>query len=510
MPKTCWYYAWRDFVKKPKQFRALIIVSMLVMMSVNFLLMYMECESIRQISEYTPTNYHIHLYYLTMKEAEEIEHMEEVDCIYTDYVEIREYGQSSSTVLEVRIRLKQQYADRAGTFARSLMSKYDLYEIPRYSEYRNNLKMYDDVYNYTYYVATTTPYITRPSTLIIVALFSLFLGSSVILLFQEKYERSVREYGTLRALGMRRRDIVVINLMETALVELISLIPAVLLSLASFRVFSRLASDIETDVTLQYVSNLPIGNIIAVFIAVTIGALAGSAITCALSYERSDIELINAQEQCSISFVEKTDPKLDRASSPRIYTRLYLVRMRKRQLLNAVSIAVTLPLPLYFTTLAVETIGEAEILSDYSLFILFIAAMLILASAVLTCATAGYHIMWRKREFSTFRLIGASKRMIFGLVIPEAIITSILCSLPGGLTTFYIYDKIAFAEAPVIKTWIAVEGMQHYTLAGALFLLLFGATAALVIVILPNLIGTSVMLLKSLKSNIIEAIREVE
>ncbi len=509
MLKTCWFYAWRDFVKKPKQFRALIIVSMLVMMSVNFFLMYLECESVRRVSEYTPSNYHIKLYYLTMAEAEEIERMEEVDCIYTEYVEMNEYGQKG-TVLAVRIRLKSAYANQAGSFARSLMSEYDLYELPRYSKYRTDFKMYSDVYNYNYYVETTTPYIVRPSTLMIVGLFSLFLGSSVILLFHEKYERSVREYGTLRALGMRRRDIVIINLMETALVEVVSLIPAVGLSVAAFRGFSQLASDIESDVVYQYVSNIPIGNIIVVFIAVTIGALAGSAITCALSYERSDIELINAQAQNSISFVEKTDPKIDRANSPGLYTRLYLVRMRKRQLLNAISIAVTLPLPLYFLTLAVQVVSEAAIDSIHSLFVIFIAAMLVLASSVLTCMTAAYHIMWRKREFSTFRLIGASKRMIFGLVIPEAIITSILCSLPGGITSFYTYDKITFAEAPVVKSWVAVAGMQHYTMASALFLLFFGAAAALVIIILPNLIGTSFTLLRSLKASIIEAIREVE
>ncbi|MDD6799114.1 MAG: ABC transporter permease [Firmicutes bacterium] len=466
--------------------------------------MYADCDYRSQRESDSLDNYHIYAYGVPESGAGAIRSDERVQ---------RVFFVNTSDGTQCRIQLKSEYANQAKSFFIELMNSFGLWSDPHYEGWTLKQLYYtigrEQYLNTVRYVSAITPYIARPSSILLTMFFAVFLGAAVSLLQNEKYNRSLADYGALRAIGMTKLQIYFINLFQTLIIDLASLLPAGALSVGAARLIAALLK--RAGVSFEYFSSAFYGpslylSVLLVFFELTAASLIGTLIVCRLAREIEIIDLINRRRELAVSWVEKSYDRFEKARSAAVYGLLRAIRCRRSVFISGIEVAVMLPLPVIMIYVLLS--GKVErAASTPSYWLIFsVSAGLSLTAAVVAAVVAGYHVLGRKKEFAVLRAIGSSKRGIFRIVLPSCITDALVSACTGAVAAAAACNWFINSEAPIVLTHHAVGIPLGQFLRLALF---FSASAA-AFTIPTELAGMSVSLLRSMGSSISDNLREVE
>lgn len=466
--------------------------------------MYADCENRNQNDSSSINNYHIYVFGMPENSAESILKDDRVQRVF--FVETDDGTQC-------RIQLKSKYSSDAKNIFIEIMDSFDMWSDPHYKGWTPKQVMYtisrDQYMNTSRYVSTVTPYVLRPTSILLTLFFAVFLGAAVSLLQNEKYNRSLADYGALRAIGMTKLQIFYINLFQTLVIDLASLLPAGALSVGAARLIAALLKN--TGISFEYFLSAFYGpslylSVMIVFVELAVASLIGTLLVCLLARDIEIIDLINRKRVMAVSWVEKSYDRFEKARSAAVYGVLRAIRFRRSVFISGLEVAVMLPLPVIMIYVLLS--GKIEsAATNPSYWLIFSVSMgLSLTAAIVAAVVAGYHVLGRKKEFAVLRSIGSSKFGVFKIVLSSCITDALVSACTGAVAAAIACNWFINAEATTILTHHAVG----IPLAEFLKLALFFSASAAAFTIPTELIGMIISLFGSMGSSISGNLREVE
>ncbi len=536
MFKVSFYYAFREIRRRPGRFFSMAAITASLLVVLILMLLWAEASWRDQVMPDHQENYHFSIRDLTQSQKDYITNQPWVQAAY----DIDFYHRDGSLYYnEFRVRVDWVNNLIAMRRAREIFDEFDLYFEDYYINTYN--MWYDNIYKnvvkewlgMTSYLGMTAEgraddgarssvittmarndyfcrltinsYIVRPEFLAQAVMFSLFLGSASIILQSEYYKRSFAEYGSMRAMGMRKQSLSAILIIENIAASLAALVIAAPISVGIVALYGALTAHIPGEgVYLRLGQSVPLPVILILAGILTVVSALGCLLVCLLYQKKPLIDLLRNVGSYQISFVAKTSDRFERAAGIGIYPLLRLIRTRVSLLMNAAVMAVMIPLPMYYlsaaATLATTVSDKNSLL--ITLYFAFMATALFITSSAVIGVAAHAAGGARTKELGTIRAIGGSRKHIRCLYYPEAFAPAMIALILGSFLYSYFSDptiRVSSISIPATETF----GQQ------ALQLLSYGPGLILLLG-LPTFIGCAAALCKFFRRSTVENIREAE
>ncbi len=531
--KTAWYLSFKEIRRRPGRFLGQVAVSAAILVAMILLLLYTEAAWRASVMPETEDNYHFTIEGLTDGQKQAVVEEPWVQVCYEE-LSYREDGSLSQNLFHVRVVWDE--IPKWSAHAIDLFDRLELWDTEPYSgRYKS---YYNDVFNNVTkknygatevagipvttlahkgaksgimsQVAANTPYINdtlnsyivQPSFFAYLTLFSLFFAAAIAILSSERYKRNLREYGTLRALGLTEGQVATMHTTETLLATLFAIPPAVAIAYYGVKLYIRLtASMVTDDVYLTLLDTPPVAVVLWVALFLTIASVLGSVAICMIHRRDPVMAQLRGEGAYQVSFVSKTSSAFEAAPGFADYNRLYVIRTRRTRILSAAVIVIMLPLPMfYLSMLAKSLLGlpasgqvvEALYLCFQSLFI-FITAI-----TVTVCSSAGA-ANERHREFGILRALGMTRRNINGVARSLATVEGVIISLLAVVLFAFLSDARLQSTALRVSTGKSM---------GELLILGLAAFLSAAVFVFPSVFGgLSLSLFRFHRRSVIHSLR---
>ncbi len=453
--KVSLWYVLREFRSRPKRFLSLVAVSAAILSVMILVVLWEEAAWRADVMPAREENYHFSFYNLTEADKTFIKRQAWVKETYDLYRSAEDPAYANT----FRVRVREEYWSNAIGCAREILISRNLLNRAPYkeiygTEYKSQYKkLFDRWYGMTvkngvriedaaalnarnfvliqyvqntgYTMRTQNGYIMQPGFLSFLFVLALFLGSAILILALEMYRSNFREYGSLRALGLRKEQIFFINLWESLFINAAAIPVAGLGTYGAVRLYYLLtdeytaqANDVYFTIT-NYVP-MPVLALLALYLLAT--ALGSTALCCFMYRKSSIMSLLRGENTFKIPFVAKTSPQFETARDIRVYGRLYGVRARATLTRFTLIVAIMLPLP---TSYLMQGVGMLTMLDTPSHIVEAIYSAFQIAAVLITTLSVTYSAsrmlaQSRAGELAVIRALGGSRRHIRLVTYPTA------------------------------------------------------------------------------------------
>lgn len=362
------------------------------------------------------------------------------------------------------------------------------------------------VMNRYYIRQVQNSYWMQPKFFMILVLFTSFLSAATTVLTLETYRSKFCDFGTLRALGMRRRDIFFVNWITSAIVTLIAIPVAIGVCFGAVQLYKCIVAPFGAAADFTYTIDrfIPWGTLAVLAVFMILSALVGTTVVCMLYRTKTTLSLLRREGTFTVPFVSKTSPAFERSEGVGGYNRLYGRRARSMLLRYSAVTAVLLPLPMYYMFLTVTQLLTLDSASDQItlIYTVFQLVGVMITSMCVAVVAARMFTGSRVGEFAVMRALGADRRAIHQVAYSTAawqtkvmlIFSLVLTWLMNGITATTYIDS--------------TEGAKSVS---EILLLLLGYGGSALLFIVPSVYGgLSTVLHRFFRRPIITAIREKE
>ncbi len=534
--KAIRYFLLRDIRTRPMQFLASVLVAVSAITALMLMLLYMEAAWRARVMPDHEYNYHFAVQNLSYAEKNDIANQPWAQACY----EIVEYDDDGNLLYDYfRIRVTWDEVTRWDVHAREIFDKYDMWHD---SAYRTR---YESSYNFIlgqlqkrYYGAdtvngtpittlaeqgakreilqwicnddfistTTNAYIFQPSFFGDMTLFGIFLAAVMAILSSERYKRQMKEYGTMRALGLRRRQLIALHCTHTALSSICAIPIAAGFTWGIVELYLYLLGDLVSadPAAMTLTSSIPFPVIGWCSLWMTVLSTIGSFIVCLLYRKTSVMALLRGEGSFQVSFVSKTSPAFEECPDTAAYNRLYLLRTRRSQIFAVAVITIMMPLPLMYMGFLINDVFELQYTDTLVTFLynLFQAIFIFITSITVTVLASAGMTDERHPEFGIFRALGITRKRLSDMVNVQSALRAVIIAVLAVAVFVTVSD--ARVQSSAITT--PMEDSLPAFLAKCLLDLIGTA-----IFVFPSVFGgVRLSLRRFFRRPIIDALRESE
>lgn len=461
--KAIRYFLLRDIRTRPLQFLSSVLVAMSAITALMLMLLYTEAAWRARVMPDHEQNYHFTVKNLSYDEKNEIANQPWAQACY----EILEYDDDGNLIRDdFRIRVTWDEVWRWGVHAREIFNKYNLWTDSAYrTRYENDYnfilgqlqKRYYNADNVNgtpittlaaqgaqrelllsidneYFVSiTTNAYTFQPAFFGNLTVFGMFLAAVMAILSSERYKRQMREYGTLRALGLRRRQLIALHCTHTALSSVCAIPLAAGFTWGIVELYLRLMGDLvhADPAAMTLTASIPIPIIGWCSLWMTVLSTVGSLIVCLLYRKFPVMALLRGEGTFQVSFVSKTSSAFEQSPDLSVYNRLYLLRTRKSQIFSVAVIAIMMPLPLMYMGFLIDDVFELQYTDALVTFLynLFQAIFIFVTSITVTVLASAGMTDERHAEFGIFRALGITRKRLSDTVNAQSALRAIIVAV---------------------------------------------------------------------------------
>ncbi len=461
--KAIRYFLLRDIRTRPLQFLSSVLVAMSAITALMLMLLYTEAAWRARVMPDHDLNYHFVVKNLSYAEKNEIANQPWAQACY----EILEYDDDGNLIRDdFRIRVTWDEVWRWGDRAWEIFDKYDMWDNRTYrSAYEYNYDYILEKLQKRYYNAevvngqpittsaelatkreiilkcgntafisdTINAYTFQPEFFGNLTVFGMFLAAVMAILSSERYKRQMREYGTLRALGLRRRQLIALHCTHTALSSVCAIPLAAGFTWGIVELYLRLMGDLvhADPAAMTLTASIPLPIIGWCSLWMTVLSTVGSLVVCLLYRKFPVIALLRGEGTFQVSFVSKTSPAFEDSPDLSVYNRLYLLRTRKSQIFSVAVIAIMMPLPLMYMGFLIDDVFELQYTDALVSFLynLFQAIFIFITSITVTVLASAGMTDERHAEFGIFRALGITRKRLSDAVNAQSALRAIIVAV---------------------------------------------------------------------------------
>ena len=461
--KAIRYFLLRDIRTRPLQFLSSVLVAMSAITALMLMLLYTEAAWRARVMPDHEQNYHFTVKNLSYSEKNEIANQPWAQACY----EILEYDDDGNLIRDdFRIRVTWDEVWRWGDRAWEIFDKYDMWDNRAYrSAYEYNYDYILEKLQKRYYNAevvngqpittsaelatkreivlkcgntafisdTINAYTFQPEFFGNLTVFGMFLAAVMAILSSERYKRQMREYGTLRALGLRRRQLIALHCTHTALSSVCAIPLAAGFTWGIVELYLRLMGDLvhADPAAMTLTASIPLPIIGWCSLWMTVLSTVGSLVVCLLYRKFPVIALLRGEGTFQVSFVSKTSPAFEDSPDLSVYNRLYLLRTRKSQIFSVAVIAIMMPLPLMYMGFLIDDVFELQYTDALVSFLynLFQAIFIFITSVTVTVLASAGMTDERHAEFGIFRALGINRKRLSDAVNAQSALRAIIVAV---------------------------------------------------------------------------------
>ncbi len=535
------WYALRDVRSRPKQFISLVAVSAAILTVMILAVLWEGALWREDVMPEKEHNYHFYFYNLSDEDKAYIRSQPWVLTTYDVYSEL-ESVKGTAHENAFRVRVTWENNAKSAMYARELLLRRGIIENEPYDKqyereynqaYGNLLEAWMGatvkngmpietmakniaitstldkyILNNNYTMKTLNGYTMQPTFLLRTFLLMLFLCAAILILTLETYRANFREYGTLRALGFKNGQLLLVNLCRTLLVSAAAIPVSALFTFVIVRVYYLITAPLRTSVGSVYFTideTVPVAALFLLAICLTAASLLASVIVFAMHKSKTTMSYLRGEDTFAVSFVSKTSPRFENAAGVLGYCRLYAVRARAMLSRYTVITAIMMPLPMFYLVVGVSMLGkDSSAASQISaIYTAFQSVAVFVTTLCVTHAASRMFASSRSAELGVIRAIGGSKSTVRSVTYPIAALqfgaVLVLALLINGIITDAFATNIAVASRENAKT-----------IAELLASGLLGVISAVCFVLPSAFSGLISFLIGFFRRPIIAAIREVE
>ena len=461
--KAIRYFLLRDIRTRPLQFLSSVLVAMSAITALMLMLLYTEAAWRARVMPDHDQNYHFTVKNLSYAEKNEIANQPWAQACY----EILEYDDDGNLIRDdFRIRVTWDEVWRWGDRAWEIFDKYDMWDNRAYrSAYEYNYDYILEKLQKRYYNAevvngqpittsaelatkreivlkcgntafisdTINAYTFQPEFFGNLTVFGMFLAAVMAILSSERYKRQMREYGTLRALGLRRRQLIALHCTHTAVSSVCAIPLAAGFTWGIVDLYLRLMGDLvhADPAAMTLTASIPLPIIGWCSLWMTVLSTVGSLVVCLLYRKFPVIALLRGEGTFQVSFVSKTSPAFEDSPDLSVYNRLYLLRTRKSQIFSVAVIAIMMPLPLMYMGFLIDDVFELQYTDALVSFLynLFQAIFIFITSVTVTVLASAGMTDERHAEFGIFRALGINRKRLSDAVNAQSALRAIIVAV---------------------------------------------------------------------------------
>ena len=461
--KAIRYFLLRDIRTRPLQFLSSVLVAMSAITALMLMLLYTEAAWRARVMPDHDQNYHFTVKNLSYSEKNEIANQPWAQACY----EILEYDDDGNLIRDdFRIRVTWDEVWRWGDRAWEIFDKYDMWDNRAYrSAYEYNYDYILEKLQKRYYNAevvngqpittsaelatkreiilkcgntafisdTINAYTFQPEFFGNLTVFGMFLAAVMAILSSERYKRQMREYGTLRALGLRRRQLIALHCTHTALSSVCAIPLAAGFTWGIVELYLRLMGDLvhADPAAMTLTASIPLPIIGWCSLWMTVLSTVGSLVVCLLYRKFPVIALLRGEGTFQVSFVSKTSPAFEDSPDLSVYNRLYLLRTRKSQIFSVAVIVIMMPLPLMYMGFLIDDVFELQYTDALVSFLynLFQAIFIFITSVTVTVLASAGMTDERHAEFGIFRALGITRKRLSDAVNAQSALRAIIVAV---------------------------------------------------------------------------------
>lgn len=541
------YYAVRDIKRKPREAVTLAAVMSAIMLTLILLMLWIEADWRAKVMPLCEDNYHFEIEGLT---ASEKSYIKSLDWCYDTYEVTDMWGDSS-----FRVRIKWEYLE--DDYTECIKEVYEFFDLQNRDPYKKTYdywykKLYDnysnaynsngiegflisaqyinsspkqaadiaaarnvftEMENRSFCVLTTQNYLLMPDNLITLLLFTVFLGAVIFILTNERYRRNLSEMGTLRALGFAKWQMYGYYTVKGILLSLAAVIPASVTAFLLVSVYGLLTKNMPDSekVYFRIGETLPVFNLFMAFVFLFAAVVLSNIIVCHKYRGYSAMDGLRGRETLEIDYVSETSSVFERSESELSYAALYTSRTKKRIVNNALSVAVMVPLPIYYFSMINES---AKVFYPLEMALTVFQAVLLTLTAVFVISLSEiYTVRGRRGELSMLRALGMSKSKIYRTVLCGSLIESGIATLTSAVFSSAVMLYMAKSMSTVYndpdRMKVAMGGVLEFTLSTVFDAFLLIPIAAL-FVFTSKLLGMYIGINIYTRGSITEGIRKTD
>ena len=240
----------------------------------------------------------------------------------------------------------------------------------------------------------------------------------------------MREYGTLRALGMRRRHLMLLHCTHTFLSAVCAIPLAAAFTWGIVELYLHLLGDLAhaDPAAMTLTASIPFPVIGWCSLWMTVLSTVGSFLVCLLYRKIPTMALLCGEGTFQVSFVSKTSSAFEECPDISAYNRLYLVRTRRSQIFSVAVIAIMMPLPLMYMGFLIEDVFELQYTDALVSFLynLFQAIFIFITSITVTVLASSGMTDERHPEFGIFRTLGITRKRLSDLVHRQSMLRAVI------------------------------------------------------------------------------------
>ncbi len=460
--KSAFYFAYHELFRRRGRTLSLIIMSAAIICALNMLLFHLEADWRNKVMPDNPQNYHFSV--VTDNKTYEIrEYILSSPWVQTYYE--TDFYDSNNIYKETTFSIRVDWENNLNAITKcyQMFEDLDLWSEKRYvsmvdSLYTSNLSnlkreyfgaeiinglslsqiamsraktqtLYSLARNSGFCRLAVNNYIMRPEFIAYISAFSIYLCASAMIVFFLQYRGDMHYYGALRAIGMKRRNLMLINAIKNVIISLLAIPLSTLLTAAVVYGYNAATASLDDGtVYLNLGKYLPIGAMAIVAVIMVLSNLAGCLLVCTYFKNRNVMELIRGDNVTAVSFVSKTSSLFESAQKFGIYSRLQLYRTRLNVLLNSAVISMMIPLPMMFLLNSYGFImSKSPILTV--IYHLLQSTILALSSALIIFVNVRSSCYMRDRELAILRSLGVVKKSLLKVVLYPRIVEAIMAML---------------------------------------------------------------------------------
>lgn len=457
------YFLLRDIRTRPGQFLSAVLVAMSAITALMLMVLYTEAAWRARVMPDHDLNYHFVVKNLSYSAKNEIANQPWAQACY----EILEYDEEGDLIRDdFRIRVTWDEVWRWGDRAWEIFDKYDMWDNRAYrSAYESNYDYILEKLQKRYYNAevvngqpittgaelatkreivlrcgnsafisdTINSYTFQPEFFGNLTVFGMFLAAVMAILSSERYKRRMREYGTLRALGLRRRHLMLLHCTHTMLSTLAAIPLAAVFTWGIVELYLLILGDLvhADPAAMTLTASIPIAVIGWCSLWMTVLSTVGSFIVCLLYRKTPLMSLLRREGTFQVSFVSKTSPAFEECPDTSAYNRLYLLRTRRSQIFAVAVIAIMMPLPLMYMGFLIDDVFDLQYTDALVTFLynLFQGIFIFITSVTVTVLASAGTTDERHAEFGIFRSLGITKKRLYDMVHTQSALRAVIVAV---------------------------------------------------------------------------------
>ena len=473
--KCTLYFLVRDIRSRPKQFLSAVLVAMSAITALMLMLLYTEAAWRARVMPDNEDNYHFTVQNLSYAEKDEIANQPWVQAYY----EILEYDDDGNLIRDYfRIRVTWDEVLYWGDHAWDIFDAYDLWDDKAYrskyeyyygeimeklqkryynaevvngqpitysAELATKREILLGIRNSIFISDTINSYTFQPEFFGNLTIFGMFLAAVMAILSSERYKRQMREYGTLRALGLKRRHLMLLHCMHTILSTVTAIPLAAGFTWGIVELYLRIMGDLvhADPAAMTLTASIPIEIIGWCSLWMTVLSTVGSFIVCLLYRKHPVMGLLRGEGTFQVSFVSKTSPAFEECPDTAVYNRLYLVRTRRSQIFAVAVIAIMMPLPLMYMGFLIDDVFDLQYSDALVTFLynLFQAIFIFITSVTVTVLASAGMTDERHAEFGIFRALGITRKRLSAMVNAQSALRAVIVAVLAVVIFVIVTDS---------------------------------------------------------------------